>query len=144
MQARLLRGLLILLLLVSVGWAGPGLLPHTAQASQPQAARSADTVPPAATDTATVVDTATQPAATGTVTPGPTTAPPLLQITSSFTAPSDVSSVVVTLHITNVSTQATPADSTLVINLPSDFALVSSSGGVVTGGTLIVAIGALA
>jgi LPXTG-site transpeptidase (sortase) family protein len=51
---------------------------------------------------------------------------------------------VVTLQITNVSGQATPADATLVVNLPTDFALVSRSGGTLNGTTLTVAIGAIA
>ncbi len=146
MYARLFKGLLILLLPVCVGCAGLNLLPSTAQASPPRAVHPASTRLFAAEDAATDVATmTTQTAVTGTVTPGPTTPAPLLQVTTSPpTAPCDISSVVVTLHITNVGPQATPADSTLVINLPTDFTLVARSGGVLNGTTLTVAIGAIA
>src|SRR5579885_2298337 len=52
-----------------------------------------------------------------TVTPGPTTTPPELSITSSYTGPCDFNTITVTLSIVNTSNVNTPADSTLVVNL---------------------------
>ena len=53
---------------------------------------------------------------TTTVTPGPTTAPPELSMTASYTGPCDFNVITVTLSIVNVSNVNTPADTTLVVN----------------------------
>jgi LPXTG-site transpeptidase (sortase) family protein len=69
------------------------------------------------------------------VTPGPTTPPPLLSITGTNTATcvgiSTGQAITLTLTITNTSSQNTPADSNLVVNLPqgiSSLAVSSSFG----------------
>src|SRR2546423_5197577 len=72
---------------------------------------------------------------TGSVTPGPTTAPPLLSITGTNTTTcaciSTGQAVTLTLTLTNNSSQNTPADTTLVVNLPQGISslVVSSSFG---------------
>jgi hypothetical protein len=71
----------------------------------------------------------------GTVTPGPTTMPPELTMTSSYTGPCDFSALTVALALTNTSSINTPADTTLTVSWAPGFpgeqiTLQSVTGGV--------------
>src|SRR5437764_11575563 len=136
MRARFVRSSPALLLLVaSILLSVHALSPNVVQASrenhnplwQRTATPSPTTTPGAATPSPT-----TAPAA---VTPGPTTAPPLLSITGTNTTTcagiSTGQAVTLTLTLANNSSQNTPADTTLVVNLPqgiSSLAVSSSFG----------------
>src|SRR5918911_2892541 len=69
------------------------------------------------------------------VTPGPTTVPPELTMTSSYTGPCDFRTLAVTLALANTSSVNTPADTTLTVSWAPGFpgeqiALQSVTGGV--------------
>jgi hypothetical protein len=69
------------------------------------------------------------------VTPGPTTMPPELTMTSSYTGPCDFRTLTVTLALTNTSSVNTPADTTLTVSWAPGFpgeqiTLQSVTGGV--------------
>jgi hypothetical protein len=69
------------------------------------------------------------------VTPGPTTMPPELTMTSSYTGPCDFRTLAVTLALTNTSSLNTPADTTLTVSWAPGFpgeqiTLQSVTGGV--------------
>jgi Sortase domain len=55
------------------------------------------------------------------VTPGPTTMPPELTMTSSYTGPCDFRTLAVTLALTNTSSLNTPADTTLTVSWAPGF-----------------------
>lgn len=132
MRARFTRSSLVLVLLLAGVLVVPNMVaPSPAQATPPAMA-------PRDGETATVT-----PTASATVAPGPTTPPPLLQLTSSYTTTCDTSLTDVTLHITNLSSQATPSDATLTVNLPSGFRVVSTSNGTLMGSTLTLTLGAM-
>jgi Sortase domain len=72
---------------------------------------------------------------TDAVTPGPTTMPPELTMTSSYTGPCDFRTLTVTLALTNTSSVNTPADTTLTVSWAPGFpgeqiTLQSVTGGV--------------
>src|ERR687886_321820 len=56
-----------------------------------------------------------------TVTPGPTTMPPELTMTSSYTGPCDFRTLTVALAMTNTSAVNTPADTTLTVSWAPGF-----------------------
>jgi LPXTG-site transpeptidase (sortase) family protein len=158
MRARFVRSSPALLLVVaSILLSVHALFPSVVQASrenhnplwQRTATPSPTTAPGAATPGPTTTPGAATPSPTTTpgaatpgpttapaaVTPGPTTAPPLLSITGTNTTTcagiSTGQAVTLTLTLANNSSQNTPADTTLVVNLPQGIAslAVSSSFG---------------
>jgi LPXTG-site transpeptidase (sortase) family protein len=158
MRARFVRSSPALLLVVaSILLSVHALSPSVVQASrenhnplwQRTATPSPTTAPGAATPGPTTTPGAATPSPTTTpgaatpgpttapaaVTPGPTTAPPLLSITGTNTTTcagiSTGQAVTLTLTLANNSSQNTPADTTLVVNLPqgiSSLAVSSSFG----------------
>ena len=68
------------------------------------------------------------------VTPGPTTMPPELTMTSSYTGPCDLRTLTVTLALTNTSSVNTPADTTLTVSWAPGFPGAQITLQSVTGG----------
>src|SRR5256714_1615669 len=136
MRGRFVRSSPALLLVVaSILMSVRALVPSVVQASRenhnPLWQRTATPGPTSTTGSVTPGPTST----TGSVTPGPTTAPPLLSITGTNTTTcaciSTGQAVTLTLTLTDNSSQNTPADTTLVVNLPQGISslVVSSSFG---------------
>ena len=69
-----------------------------------------------------------------TVTPGPTTTPPELTMTSSYTGPCDFRTLTVALALTNTSSVNTPADTTLAVSWAPGFPGAQITLQSVTGG----------